>query len=136
MVHVPQWEIGDACALDRGLSGRWLNEGGTVIALVSHDDGRVSGTIRFGCDGSAYKPYQLRGTEVVRPDGGGRGIVGTMPGWPLASALTVWFGELEAAGGRLLTKLLLADADSPAVDWETATGGSVFQRMVARRRTA
>lgn len=116
------------------LSGRWLNEGGTVIALVPHEDGRVSGTIRFGCDGSAYKPYVLRATEVVRPDGG-RGIVGTMPGWPSVSNLTVWFGELDARGDRLSTKLLLADAAHPALDWEAATGGAVFRRL-AERRTA
>ena len=136
MGQAPKRESRIACAIEQGLSGRWLNDGGTVIALMSHDDGRVSGTIRFGCDGSTYKPYQLRGTEVVRPDGGGRGIVGTMPGWPLASTLTVWFGELDPTGTNLFTKLLVAEGCAPAIDWDAAAGGAMFRRLAARRRSA
>lgn len=120
---------------EQALGGRWVNDGGTAIVLVPHEDGRVSGTIRFGSDGFVYKPYHLRGSVVVRPDGG-RGIVGTMPGWPLASTATVWFGQLDAGGDVLSTKLLLADASVPAIDWEAATGGAVFRRTVLRRRSA
>lgn len=131
MGHAPQRE---SCnAVEPALAGRWLNDGGTAIVLVSHDDGRVSGTIRFGSDGTVYKPYHLRATVVLRPDGG-RGIVGTMPGWPLASTATVWFGELDAAGDTLSTKLLLSDASLPTIDWEAETGGPVFRRAVNRRR--
>lgn len=118
--------------VEPALGGRWLNDGGTAIVLVSHDDGRVSGTIRFGSDGTVYKPYHLRGAVVVRPDGG-RGIVGTMPGWPLASTATVWFGQLDGSGQILSTKLLLADASIPVIDWEAATGGAEFRRVALRR---
>lgn len=117
------------------LSGRWANDGGTVIDLVCHGDGRVSGSIRFGSDGTAYKPYPMRGRVVVRPDGG-RGIVGTIPGWPLASAATVWFAELDVEGRELSTKLLLAEGPDAPVDWEAVSGGVVFRRAEDHRRTA
>ena len=135
MGQAPQRGSFDAVAAESALAGRWLNDGGTAIMLVLHDDGRISGTIRFGSDGTTYRPYHLRGTVVLRPDGG-RGIVGTMPGWPLASASAVWFGELDSSGETLSTKLLLADASIPAIDWETETGGAVFHRPAVRRRRA
>lgn len=135
MRQARQRDSRDAFVGEPALGGRWVNDGGTAIVLVSHDDGRVSGTIRFGSDGTTYKPYHLRGTVVVRP-GGGRGIVGTMPGWPLASTATVWFGELDGSGDVLSTKLLLADCSMGPIDWEAATGGGMFRRTVLRRRSA
>lgn len=133
MGQAPQRGSYDVVQDESALAGRWVNDGGTTIMLVSHDDGRVSGTVRFGSDGTTYKPYHLRGTVVVRPDGG-RGIVATLTGWPRASACTVWFGELAASGEVLSTKLLLADASLPAIDWETETGGAAFRRPSLRRR--
>lgn len=117
------------------ISGRWVNDGGTVIGLVAHEDGRVSGRIRFGSDGNAYKPYGLRGAVVVRPDGG-RGIVGTMPGWPVASGSAVWFGELDQSGATLRTKLLVAAGLVPVADFEAIMGGTVFRRVQDHLRTA
>ena len=135
MGQARQRESRDAFVIESALGGRWVNDGGTAIVLVSHGDGRVSGTIRFGSDGTVYRPFHLRGTVVVRPGGGG-GIVGTMPGWPLASTATVWFGQLDPSGEVLSTKLLLADASIPSIDWDAATGGAVFRRAVLRRRSA
>lgn len=135
MGHAPKRESCEKVGVTSTLAGRWINAGGTVIALVSHPDGRVSGTIRFGSDGTVYRPYYLRATVVRRP-GGERGIVGTMPGWPLSSVTSVWLGELDAMGDTLSTKLLLADGAVPSIDWERATGGAVFRRMMARRRSA
>lgn len=133
MVQAPDSESDKVSAEDP--TGRWVNEGGTVIDLVSHPDGRVSGTIRFAADGTTYKPYQLRGMIVYRTEGG-RGIVGTVPGWPVQTAATVWLGEFDAEGTTLSTKLLMADGPDPSVDWEAATGGTVFRRAAYRRRSA
>jgi hypothetical protein len=115
-----------------GPTGRWVNDGGTVIELVCHEDGRLSGTIRFGSDGTAYKPHQLRGTCVKRP-GGRRGIVGTVAGWPQPSSVTVWCGELGSDGTTLTTSLFMAAGPGPTLDWETATGGTEFRRFAGRR---
>ncbi len=120
---------------DQDPTGRWVNDGGTVIDLVYHPDGRVSGTIRFASDGTTYKPYQLRGTVIYRAEGG-RGVVGTVPGWPVQSAATVWLGELDSDGATLSTKLLMADGPDPSIDWEAATGGAVFHRATYGRRSA
>jgi hypothetical protein len=113
-------------------TGRWINDGGTVIDLMCHDDGRLSGTIRFGSDGTAYKPHHLRGTYVERPDGHS-GIVGTVAGWPQASSVTVWCGELGPDGTSLVTSLFMAAGPGPALDWDTATGGTVFRRFAGQR---
>ena len=115
-----------------GPTGRWVNDGGTVIDLVCHEDGRLSGTIRFGSDGTAYKPHQLRGTCVERP-GGRRGIVGTVAGWPQASSMTVLAGELGPDGATLSTSLFMAAGPGPALDWETASGGTEFRRFAGMR---
>lgn len=119
----------------RKLGSHWVNDRGTAIELVGHDDGRVTGTIRLASDGTAYKPYVLRGTVVVRPEGDS-GVVATLLGWPLVSAATVWVGELDPTGTVLTTRLLVADGSVPAIDWEPAMGGSVFRRNSDRRRRA
>ena len=109
------------------LGGRWINEGGTVIDLRSHDDGRLSGTIRFDADGTTYKPFELRGTSVVGADGR-TGIVGTVPGWPHPASVTVWCGDLDSNEGVLATSLFSAAGPAPSDDWETVTGGTAFRR--------
>ena len=120
-------------ANDDELSGRWVNDGGTVIDLRAHPDGRVLGTVRFGGDGVTYQLFHLMGTSVERPDGN-RGIVGTVAGWPQPSCVTVWCGELAVDGAVLSTKLLAAGAIAPPVDWDDATGGCDFRRAEADRR--
>ncbi len=132
MGHSPDSTVGNGQTSTEGPSGRWVNEGGTVIDLVCHEDSRLSGTIRFGSDGTAYKPHQLRGTCVERP-GGRRGIVGTVGGWPQPSSVTVWCGELSPDGTTLSTSLFMAAGPGPALDWDTATGGTVFRRFAGRR---
>lgn len=115
------------------LSGRWVNGSGTVIDLRSHDDGRVSGTVKFGATGASYQLYPLKGTCVVRPDGQ-RGIVGTVPGWPQPSSITVWCGELDTDGAVLSTRLLSAGEPShQALDGESEFHRS---RVASRRRSA
>jgi hypothetical protein len=116
------------------LSGRWVNDLGTVIDLRSHADGRVSGTVKFGATGASYQLYPLKGTCVLRPDGQ-RGIVGTVPGWPQPSSLTVWCGELDTDGSVLSTKLLSAAGES---SHQALDGGTDFHRTQAasRRRSA
>ena len=114
------------------IPGRWVNDGGTIIELSSHRDGRLSGTIRFGADGSAYKLYQLKGTSIVRPDGT-CGIVGTLAGWPNPAVATVWFGELDP-GRELLSTKLLSAAESFGGDWDQSNGGTEFRRSPLRRR--
>jgi hypothetical protein len=111
------------------LGGRWINDGGTVIDLRSHDDGRLSGTIRFAADGTTYKPFELRGTCIVGADGRA-GIVGTVPGWPHPASVTVWCGDLDPSEGVMATKLLSAAGPAPSDDWETVTGGTDFRRSV------
>ncbi len=135
MVQAPDSESDKTSSGVLDPSGRWVNDGGTVIDLVTHPDGRVSGTIRFASDGIRYKPYQLRGTIIYRAEGR-RGIVGTVPGWPVHSAATVWLGEFDSDGTTLSTKLLMADGPDPSVDWEVATGGTVFHRATYGRRSA
>lgn len=121
----------------RWVNGRWVNDGGTVIDLRSHDDGRVSGTVKFGAVGLSYQLFPLRGTCVIRP-GGQRGIVGTVPGWPKPSSLIVWCGELDTEGSVLSTKLLSAGVEQPHAEWDGVCGGSEFHRAraVPRRRSA
>jgi hypothetical protein len=118
---------------EEDVGGRWVNDGGTVIDLRSHDDGRLSGTIRFAADGSSYKPFELRGTCVAGEDGHKR-LVGTVPGWPHPSSMTVWCGDLDEAGALLDTTLLSAGGPPLEVDWETATGGTAFRRPARKTR--
>ena len=128
---------GAAHATGSDLSGRWVNDEGTVIDLRSHDDGRVSGTVKFAAAGLSHRLFPLRGTSVVRPDGH-RGIVGTVPGWPQPSSLMVWCGELDEEGSILSTRLLNA-ADTPSDrEWDGACGGTDFYRAqtAVRRRSA
>ena len=122
-------------APEPGLSGRWVNDIGTVIDLRSHSDGRVSGTVKFAAAaGTSYQLFPLKGTCVVRPDGH-RGIVGTVPGWPQPSSVTVWCGELDSDGSVLSTKLLSAAGAPPHVGLD---GETDFHRTGAasRRRSA
>lgn len=116
---------------DGELDGRWINDGGTVIDLRSHRDGRLSGTIRFASDGNTYRPFELRGTCMTRPDGH-RGLVGTVSGWPHAGAITVWCGDLDPVDDVLATRLLMTGGISPITDWEASTGGPAFYRGSAR----
>ena len=132
-------EPNEQAAPGNDLSGRWVNDGGTVIDLRSHADGRVSGTVKFApAAGISYQLYPLKGTCVVRPDGN-RGIVGTVPGWPQPSSLMVWCGELDLEGSILSTKLLNAAGAGPDQGWDGVCGGGAdFYRAqsIARRRSA
>jgi hypothetical protein len=113
------------------LGGRWVNEGGTVIDLRSHDDGRLSGTIRFAADGTRYRTFELRGTRIKGSDGHA-GIVGTVPGWPHPESVTVWCGDLDSAGGILATTLLSAGDPPLPLDWDSVAGGAQFRRRARR----
>ena len=127
----PAEEARDSDTVD--LSGRWVNDGGTVIDLRSHGDGRVSGTVRFADAGVTYQLFPLRGTCVERPDGQ-RGIVGTVPGWPQPSSMTVWCAELDTDGAVLSTKLLNTAESSTPPCCEGTCGGNDFRRAPAPRR--
>lgn len=130
----PLSETGDHDDSGVELCGRWVNGSGTVIDLRSHGDGRVSGTVKFAATDASYQLYPLKGTCVVRPDGQ-RGIVGTVPGWPQPSSLTVWCGELDDDGSVLSTKLLSAAGE---MSHRTLDGETEFHRArtTPRRRSA
>jgi hypothetical protein len=98
-----------------------------VIDLRSHADGRVSGTVRFGTDGHTYKPYDMHGAFIPRPDGN-QGIVGTVSGWPYPSSITVWLGEVDPGGDTLSTKLLSTAGAPPPQAWSSESG-TVFRRV-------
>lgn len=119
------------------VDGRWVNPSGTVIDLVTHPDGRLSGTIRVAADSPSYKPHELRGTCVERPEGQ-CGIVATVPGWPSPSSAMVWCGDLVGAEERLLTRVLVTGGPEARFDWAAVVGGSTFTRAAAaaRRRSA
>lgn len=114
----------DPVAVDCKPTGRWVNERGTVIDLMRHPDGRVTGTVRFAADGTSYRPYEMRGTCVVRP-GGRSGVVGTLLEWPSPKSVTVWCGEIDEEG--IMTTFLLA-ASGPSFEWAAAAGGVSFRR--------
>lgn len=110
------------------LAGHWINDAGTVIELLAHDDGRVSGSIRFGADGHYYRPHAFRGTSVTRP-GSREGVVGTILDWPIAEATVVWCGEVDDRGQMLSTYLLTASGPGGPGEWTAAAGGGAFRRM-------
>ncbi|HWE54356.1 MAG TPA: hypothetical protein VG435_02535 [Acidimicrobiales bacterium] len=126
-----------AARFGRDLDGRWVNPAGTVIHLVTHPDGRLSGSIRVVADGPSYNPHELRGTCVERP-GGDRGIVATVPGWPGPAAAMVWCGDLSVDASQLITRVLVTGGPEARVDWEEVVGGATFTRAGAAtvRRSA
>lgn len=120
---------------DTALDGRWVNPDGSVLELEVHPDGRVTGSFILGSDRPSYRPHRVTGTYLARPEGA-RGAVGSILGWPKASAVTVWTGEYDPASGELRTSWLLAagphDIDQPV----PSVGGVVFRRSMRRRSMA
>ena len=120
---------------DPVFDGRWANPDGSVLELAVHQDGRVTGSFIWGSDRPSYRPHSVTGTYLSRPEGG-RGIVGSVVGWPKASAVTVWTGEYDSGTGELRTAWLLAagphDIDQPA----PSVGGAVFRRLPRSRSMA
>lgn len=118
-----------------GIGGRWVNAAGSVLELELHDDGRVTGTLRLAGDGAAYRPHALAGRLQLRPDGT-QGVVGSAPGWPTASTVTVWCGELDAAEGTLDTHWLAPIGPESDPGWAGPLGGPVFHRHSRQSRQA
>lgn len=116
------------------LDGRWSNQQGSILELEVHGDGWISGTFRAASDGTSYRPYRVSGTYTVRQDGG-RGVVGSVVGWPQAGSITVWTGEYDPQRDELRTSwLMMAPSDqvgSAESDELTASvGGEIFRRLV------
>lgn len=113
------------------LAGRWVSEDGMVAEFLCHDDGRLSGHVRWNRDAPLYRPYEIVGTWLARPDGT-LGMVGSVIGWPTKSTMTVWHGELEPGEGVLRTKWLSAggEARSTSADPDNvdSNGGATFRR--------
>lgn len=120
------------------IGGRWANECGSTLELELHDDGRVTGFLRLGGDGAAYRPHPVAGRCQTRPDGT-PGVVGSAAGWPTASTVTVWCAEL---GDEMTLQTHWLAPIGPDTDpgWSEALGGGLFRRQVlhvrqVRRRT-
>lgn len=129
---MPQRCMGNVGMRDRGASGRWSNDDGSVLELEVHHDGRLSGTLRLAGDGVVYRPHQVTGTYQVRPDGK-HGIVGSVPGWPAPATVTVWCGELDPETGELSTRWLVAAEPGVSPGWNDDLGGEMFHRQGRRR---
>ena len=117
------------------LDGRWVNPDGSVLELEVHQDGRVTGSFILGSDRPSYRPYRVTGTYLARPEGG-RGVVGSVLGWPKASAVTVWTGEFDSERSELRTSWLLAVGPHVIDQPVPSVGGVVFRRLVRPRSMA
>lgn len=122
-------------AADHVLGGRWINPDGSVLELEVHDDGRVTGTFILGRDRPSYRPHRVTGTYLIRPEGG-RGVVGSVAGWPKAASMTVWTGEYDAERDELRTSWLLAAGPRDADEAVPSIGGAVFRRLPPSRSMA
>lgn len=116
-----------------GIGGRWVNDAGSVLELELHDDGRVTGTLRLAGDGAAYRPHPLAGRYQQRPDGT-QGVVGSAPGWPTGSTVTVWCGEIDPSEGTMATHWLAPIGPGTEPDWDRPLGGLVFRRHLPQAR--
>lgn len=114
-------------APDRVLDGRWTDRGGSVLELEVHDDGRITGIFRSSRDGNSYRPYRVTGTYTLRPEGG-RGVVGSVSGWPRPNAVTVWTGEYVAGSDELRTSWLMTTEPGMVDLREPAGGDQIFRR--------
>jgi hypothetical protein len=113
---------------DQRLDGRWVNDVGSVLTLTVHDDGRVSGSLRLGRDGSSYRPHRIAASYLRRPDGS-RGIVGSVVGWPSNAVITVWCGEFDTELEVLETSWLTTTQPGPVTSCAASVGGEVFRRL-------
>lgn len=117
-------------APDRELDGRWTNGQGSLLDLEVHTDGWVTGTFRAASDGSSYRPYRVTGAYTERPEGG-RGVVGSVLGWPRADSVTVWTGEYDPRRDELRTSWLMTTAADRADQDGLPVGGEVFRKAAA-----
>lgn len=88
------------------LDDRWINEQGSILELEVRGDGWITGSFRAGSDGTSYRPYRVSGTYTVRQEGG-RGVVGSVVGWPGPNSITVWTGEYDPESDELRTSWLM-----------------------------
>ncbi len=115
------------------LDGRWINEQGSVLELEVRGDGWITGTFRAASDGTSYRPYRVNGTYTVRHDGG-RGVVGSVAGWPRTNSITVWTGVYDPSTDQLRTSwLMMASAgggpgSGAAGEPGPSVGGETFRR--------
>lgn len=128
-------EVNRQVAAEHALDGRWVNPDGSVLELEVHNDGRVTGTFTLGSDWPSYRPHRVTGTYSSRPEGG-RGVVGSVVGWPNASSVTVWTAEYDAGTGELRTTWLLAAGPHDVGQPPPTVGGAVFHRSPRSRSMA
>lgn len=121
-------------AVDRGVDGRWVNPDGSVLEIEVHEDGRVTGTFTLGSDRPSYRPYRVTGTYLVRAEGG-RGMVGSVVGWPRAASVTVWTGEYDPDTDELRTSWLSTALPREAGE-RAPSVGAVFRRLPRPRSMA
>lgn len=124
MANAP-WEEG--ADLGSEVAGRWVNDGGSVLAVKVTSTGQIYGALRLAGDGFSYKPYRVLGTYLLRPEGE-HGIVASVLGWPRPSSITVWCGQLSDGLDELSTRWLMASGPDGSLDWDDAIGGAMFRR--------
>ena len=122
-------------APERELDGRWSNGEGSTLDLEVHDDGWVTGTFRSASDGSSYRPYRVNGTYTERQEGG-RGVVGSVVGWPRATSITVWTGEYDPVTDQLRTSWLTTAGDGEGDQRAPTVGREIFRRSARPRSMA